>query len=129
MTTHAARDVEQANPPDRRLRRRQRLTATTAFEETYSQGRSRAGSYMVLWIRRGEGAALRLGVVASRTVGNAVQRARAKRRLREAWRLNRHYLAGDCDVVLVARRRILTAPWPDIIDELAWLTRKAGLHS
>jgi ribonuclease P protein component len=114
--------------PDRRLRRAQRLVAVADFEDTYGQGKSWAGRYMVLWLRRGPGAALRLGVVASRTVGNAVARNRAKRRLREVWRINRHRLAGECDVVLVARRRLLTAPWEDVVDELAWLTRKAGLH-
>jgi ribonuclease P protein component len=114
--------------PDRRLRRTQRLVAVSDFEETYGQGKSLAGRYMVLWLRRGPGAALRLGVVASRAVGNAVQRNRAKRRLREVWRINRHHLSGECDVVLVARRRLLTAPWNDVVDELAWLTRKAGLH-
>jgi ribonuclease P protein component len=127
-TTQAGVDVEVAPAPDRRLRQAQRLRSTAEFEETYAQGRSNAGRCMVLWVRRGEGAALRLGVVASKKIGNAVQRNRAKRRLREAWRINRHYLAGKCDVVLVARRNILTAAWPDIVDELAWLTRKVGLH-
>ena len=128
MMPQAMADGGRAGPPDRRLRRCQRVTSSADFEETYNQGQSRAGRYMVLWIRRGERVALRLGVVASRAVGNAVQRARAKRRLREAWRINRHHLTGACDVVLVARRRILTAQWPEIVDELAWLTRKAGLH-
>ena len=127
-TTQAGVDVGAAPAPDRRLRQAQRLRSTAEFEETYAQGRSNAGRCMVLWLRRGEGAALRLGVVASKKIGNAVQRNRAKRRLREAWRINRHYLAGNCDVVLVARRNILTAAWPDIVDELAWLTRKVGLH-
>jgi ribonuclease P protein component len=126
--TQTSVDVGNAAPPDRRLRQAQRLRSTSEFEETYKQRRSHAGRFMVLWLRRGEGASLRLGVVASKTIGKAVQRNRAKRRLREAWRINRHYLAGDCDVVLVARRNILTAEWPDIIDELAWLTRKVGLH-
>jgi ribonuclease P protein component len=127
-TAQESVDVGSVAAPDRRLRRTQRLRATTEFEETYRQGRSHAGRYMVLWLRRGAGASLRLGVVASKTVGKAFQRNRAKRRLREAWRINRHYLAGDCDVVLVARRNILKAQWPDIVDELAWLTRKVGLH-
>ena len=127
-TAHGQADVESDARPDRRLRRTQRLRATPAFEETYRQGRSQVGRYMVLWLRSGEGAALRLGVVASRVIGKAFQRNRAKRRLREAWRINRHYLHGEYDVVLVARRHVLTAQWPAIVDELAWLTRKAGLH-
>ncbi len=82
---------------------------------------------MVLCLRSGEGAALRLGVVASRKVGNAVERARAKRRMREAFRLNRFRFAGELDVILIARRAILDAPWDEVIAELLKLARQAGL--
>jgi len=82
---------------------------------------------MVLWLRSGPGAALRLGVVASRKVGGAVQRARAKRRLREAYRLNRHRFEGAWDVILVARYSLPEAPWPAVVDDLLALARRAGL--
>ena len=113
--------------PDQRLRRNQRLTQTRSFRETFEQGRKWVGTYMVLWLREGEGASLRLGVVASRKVGNAVQRARAKRRLREAFRLNRGQFSGPYDVVLVARRNVLKASWDDVVEELVTLGEKAGL--
>ena len=109
------------------LSRRQRLTRTSQFAEAYSQGKKWFGSYMVLWLREGEDASLRLGVVASRKVGNAVRRAKAKRLLREAYRRNRHRFCGNQDVVLVARRSIITAKWDDIVKELIDLARKAGL--
>lgn len=113
--------------PDRRLRRFQRLTAAADFQETYAQGRSGAARTLVMWLRQGPDASLRLGVVASRTIGNAVQRNRAKRRLREVWRLNRHRFTGDVDVILVARRSILTARWQDVNDDLLKLAKRAGL--
>ncbi|MEO0794273.1 MAG: ribonuclease P protein component [Verrucomicrobiota bacterium] len=49
----------------------------------------------------------RLGVIASRRTGGAVQRNRAKRLLREAFRLNQHALPEHCDVILVARKELL----------------------
>jgi ribonuclease P protein component len=82
---------------------------------------------MVLWLRQGPGAALRLGVVASRKVGGAVQRARAKRRLREVFRLHRPRMSGEADVVLVARAAILTASWEEVGAELRRLAARAGL--
>jgi len=84
---------------------------------------------MVLWLRRGEGAALRLGVVASRKVGGAVQRNRAKRRLRTAFRLNRSAFKSDGDVILIARGGIVSASWADVVADLLYLAKKAGIST
>jgi ribonuclease P protein component len=83
---------------------------------------------MVMWLRVGEDSALRLGVVASKHVSRrAVDRARAKRLLREAYRLNRFRLCGKYDVVLVARRRILNVKLGEVVRELLDLAGKAGI--
>lgn len=84
---------------------------------------------MVLFLHAAPDASRRLGVVASKRVGNAVERARAKRRLREAFRRQRTTLSAPFsdDVVLVARRSILSAPWSDVVADLLHLARQAGL--
>jgi ribonuclease P protein component len=57
----------------------------------------------------------RLGVTASRRIGNAVIRARAKRRLRELARLDERGFAGrEVDVVINARRGCADAPWDEL---------------
>lgn len=107
---------------------KQRLRSAKLFEEAYDQNRRWHGRHMVLFLRRGPDAARRLGVVASKKVGNAVERARAKRRLREAFRRNRaRFAAGADDVVLVARRSLLAAPWSDVVADLLRLAAQAGL--
>jgi ribonuclease P protein component len=71
---------------------------------------------------------LRVGVIASkRTLPRAVDRSRAKRLLREAYRLQRHRFRPDQDIVLIARRRILDASRPAVDDELLRLAGKGGL--
>lgn len=97
------------------------------FQETYAQGKSWAARTMVLWLHTAPEASLRLGVVSSRVIGNAVKRNRARRRLREVWRLNRHRFHGNVDVVLVARKNLLAAKWEDVTLDLLWLARRAGL--
>ncbi|HEX3674060.1 MAG TPA: ribonuclease P protein component [Rhizomicrobium sp.] len=65
------------------------------------------------------GAGIRVGFTASRKVGNAVARNRAKRRLRAAAAALLPLLAkGGNDYVLVARRDTLTRPYPALLKDL-----------
>ena len=83
---------------------------------------------MVMWLRSGEDASLCLGVVAGiRSFRRAVERSRARRLLREAYRLNRFRLRGLYDVVLVARRAIIDASRQTVEKELLMLAEKAGI--
>jgi ribonuclease P protein component len=108
--------------------RKQRLRRTAQFKQAYDQDRRWHGRFMVLFLRAAPDASRRLGVVASKKVGNAPERARAKRRLREAYRRHRTaFTAGTDDVVLVARRSILAAPWAAVVAELLKLAAQAGL--
>lgn len=67
----------------------------------------------------------RLGVVASRSaVGNAVQRARAKRRLREAFRALQTRVPAGYDVLLVARSSLNRLEYREIEQRFADACRK-----
>jgi ribonuclease P protein component len=112
---------------NQQLGRDRRLTSPVCFQEAYAQERKGVGRFMVMYLREGEDASLRLGVVSSRKVGGAVDRVRARRRLREVWRTHRAYFHGEVDVVLVARRTLLTARWPEVVKDLLDLAQRAGL--
>ena len=74
---------------------------------------------MVHAIDRGDGLPARVAVIASRRVGGAVQRNRAKRLLREA---ARHLpLQSGTDVVLVARARCARSTLDEVFEELSGL--------
>ena len=112
------------------LSKQQRLVRSALFSETFDQNRKWVGRFMVLWLRSGDDASLRLGVVTSRKVHlRAHKRNRARRRLREAYRNLRPYFTGSFDVILVGRRAILTADWSDLLNELLNLADKAGILS
>lgn len=68
--------------------------------------RFRAGSFLLLARPTDPGAPSRFGVVASRRLGGAVARNRAKRLLREAFRLQRHRLPPGLDLVAIANPAI-----------------------
>lgn len=62
---------------------------------------------------------LRLGLTVSRKVGNAVQRNRARRRLRAAAEIVLpEAAAGGRDYVLIGRRMTLTRPFPALLQDL-----------
>ena len=69
--------------------------------------------------RTEEPADIGFGLTASKKVGNAVERNRARRRLRAlaAGDLRRLAKPGT-DYVLIARRATLTRPWPDLRRDL-----------
>ncbi len=117
-----------ALPPSRAsFGRSVRLLLNRDFQKVFEQGRSIAGRTMVIWIGEG-GGTVRMGAVASkRTFRRAVDRNRAKRLVREAFRLERATLVGTADLVIVARRRLLDAGVQTARDELRRLTRLLGL--
>lgn len=96
-----------------RLKRRADFRAAAA-------GRRAPGSAFVLQARRrADEASARVGFTVSRQVGNAVERNRVRRRLRELVRLARAgSLRGGHDYVLVGRRAALRLPFGDMIHEL-----------
>ncbi len=93
---------------DAGLPRSVRIFRSAVFREAFDQKVNAVGRFMVIWIRNGNDASSRLGVIASKkTFRRAVDRARAKRLIREAFRLNRRHFVDGHDYVIVARRRIL----------------------
>jgi len=71
---------------------------------------------------------VRLGLTASRKVGGAVERNRARRRLREAARLLLPTLAAPgYDLVLVARGETLRRPFAALLEDLATALSRLGI--
>lgn len=109
---------------DESLSRGRRITRSVEFRAVMSAGARGVSPYLVAIRRKGGGGGLpRLGVVASRKTGGAVQRSRAKRLLREVYRRAAERPAGD--LVLIARRGIQKASWPDLERAYRTATRMA----
>ena len=81
------------------------------FRRIYNKGRSAVTPFLVLYCRPNGRACNRLGVTVSTKLGGAVVRNRARRRLREVFRLAQPRMRQGYDVVLVARSRAVNGPY------------------
>jgi ribonuclease P protein component len=81
-----------------------RLQSAAEFQRVRREGRSYAHPLAVLLVCANARPQTRVAVAASRAVGEAVERNRAKRLLREAVRLQSGALAPGWDLILIARR-------------------------
>jgi ribonuclease P protein component len=85
------------------------------------------GCLIANWRRLPSESRARLGVITSGKLGNAVVRSRARRLLREAFRLHQHDFAGPLDLVLVARASIRDKSLAGVEKDFLMVMRKAGL--
>jgi ribonuclease P protein component len=97
------------------------------FRRLYQKGKSAVGSGMVIYCRKNKLGRNRLGLTASTKLGHAVVRNRARRRLREVYRLNSGQLRQGYDLILVARSRTATVSWKELNDTFFRLCRKLEL--
>jgi ribonuclease P protein component len=115
--------------PSRRqlMQRRYRLRSTTDLRRVRRTGRSYAHPLFVLVVAPGPADGLRVGVVASHSVGGAVQRNRARRLLREAVRPLLTQILRGRDLLLVARAPIVEASLAEASAAANALLMRAGL--
>ena len=109
------------------MARRIRLQRTSDVRRVYDEGQSWVHPLLALVARPNGLNFSRVGVTASRRVGNAVARNRAKRLMREAARCLYPRLEAGWDVMLVARARILEVKEPQVEEALASLLKRARL--
>lgn len=76
------------------------------FRRLYYRGKSSANQYLVLYCLKNRRPYNRLGLTVSAKFGGAVQRNRAKRLFREAYRLHESEFKQGFDLVFVARSRM-----------------------
>ena len=97
------------------------------FRRLYSKGKSAVSPYFVVYCRKTGRPVNRLGITTGVKLGNAVKRNRARRRIRELYRVHEKRLLSGYDIVIVARTRAIYGRYAELERGFRQLIKKLGL--
>lgn len=98
----------------------ERLIRRADFLAAAAGNKAPAGAFVLQARARDDAAPARIGFTVTRKIGNAVERNRIRRRLREIVRLSgAPAMRHGHDYVLIGRRSALNAPFDKMTDEFA----------
>ena len=103
------------------------LKTNSDFRRAYARGKSYTNPALVMYVRKNRAGSCRIGITASKKIGNAVQRNRARRVIREAFRQVNLPLKGNYDVVFVARTKTVHKKSTDIYNVMLPMLIEAGV--
>ena len=93
------------------------------FRNVYENGKSYADKYLVMYVLENNKNINRLGICASKKVGNSVVRHRFARLVRESYRLHENIFNSGLDIVVVARKSAASVGYFEIEGALLHLSK------
>ena len=97
------------------------------FARIYKQGKSKGGRFTVILYKKNGLKITRTAFVASRKVGNSVERNRSRRLMREAYRAMEPEVLRGYDVIFVARNAINGRKEPEVEKSIRKTLTDCGL--
>lgn len=111
-----------------RFRKREHLTRGSEFARIRTEGKRLGGELLALsWLSGNTVEETKVGFITSRKIGKANVRNRARRLMREAYRLHKLKLKQPVEIILVARPAIVGRTCKEVEAELLALWRRAGV--
>ena len=109
------------------LNRDFRIRQNKDYRRIYSSGKRYSNRAGLMYLVKTKREPVRIGFVTTKRIGNAVMRNRARRLMKEVYRLHRHELSPHCEAILLAGAFLTTATYSEAEKALLALWRKAGI--
>ncbi|HWN98879.1 MAG TPA: ribonuclease P protein component [Blastocatellia bacterium] len=103
-----------------------RILKRDRFLEVYDTGRKIQATYFTAFVLLNQTEKPRIGITATRKIGNSVERNRARRLVREAFRKNKWLLPNGVDIVINVKRRLIDASYGALEGDLITFLKKVG---
>ncbi|MBS6628916.1 MAG: ribonuclease P protein component [Clostridiales bacterium] len=109
------------------MNRQTTLKLNREFNRVYHTGKCATGSVLVTYAAKNRGRGCRVGITASKKIGKAHDRNRAKRVIREAYRALSPRIAGHWDFVFVARSKTPHVKMQAVVAQMEKQLAKLGM--
>ncbi len=103
------------------------ITKKEDFDKLYGRSGSAGSRHVVVLYRKNGLSESRQAFIASKKVGNSVQRNRARRLMKEAYRLTDEQVSGGYDIAFIARNGINACKCADVQRSIEAALKRAGL--
>ena len=97
------------------------------FKRLYYKGRCAVAHSVVLYVQKNRGAKNRIGLTCGKSIGKAFQRNRAKRLMRESYRILSPEIKEGYDIVIIARTAIIGKKCGDVLKDLRFALGKLNM--
>ena len=112
---------------DYRLDKTRRIINNNEYRLVYKHGKYEVGRLCVLYRMPVAKQKTRIGFVTGKKVGCAVERNRARRLMKEVYRLHQHEIREGYSIVIVGRAGLAKADYKQAEKELMYLFKKSKL--
>ncbi|WP_129599564.1 ribonuclease P protein component [Anaerophilus nitritogenes] len=104
-----------------------RLRKNADFKKIYAKGNSVANRQLVVFYMKNNQVDNRIGFIASKKVGNSVKRNRARRLMKEAFRIYDQQIEKGYDLIFIARVNINDASYQEVEKSISHILKKSKI--
>lgn len=126
IVTHRAATHHEMSEVSEKFPKTDRILKRNVFRRVYEEGRKIQFRYFTAFVLPKQADGTRIGITVTRKIGNSVERNRARRLVREAFRKNKWLVPNGVDIVINVKRSLVEAGYGDLEAEFIAFLKRAG---